>query len=200
MANTNSISTFKNAFYGGTRPNRFKVSGLFPTGVAGADINDQTTFKIIATEIPESSIDVISVPYRGRPIVFAGDRKYAPWRITVYDDSDSNNLWQVFHKWLEAIDGSKNHLYGNLNQTDFSYKDHQKTFTLTQYNLNTDEGSGTQASQNLRVINVHNAWPLSVGPIELDMGSQNPQVTFAVQLAFDYITFGPNTITTQVST
>lgn len=190
MANYNSINEFKNNFFGGTRPNRFSVSATWPTTLNKAEnINDQTKFKIIATVIPESTVEVITVPYRGRPINFAGDRKYSPWDITVYDDSETLNLWRVFQQWLEHIDGSANHKYIGASATnkDFSYKNHQKTFTLYQYDYN---GEQTNAA---RTIVLHNAFPSSVGQIAMDM-SENGLVTFPVQIMYDYLTFESNTI------
>lgn len=192
MANYNSINEFKTNFYGGTRPNRFSVSATWPTTLTkDPNINDQTKFKIIATVIPESTVEVISVPYRGRPINFAGDRKYSPWDITVYDDSETYNLWRVFQQWLEHIDGSANHTYIGASATnkDFSYKNHQKTFTIYQYDLNGDQGNA------IRTMTLHNAFPVSVGQIALDMGEPG-LVTFPVQIMYDYITFGGDTLKT----
>jgi hypothetical protein len=192
MANFNSIQQFKDNFYGGTRPNRFKVTATWPDDVTtNTNINDQTTFKIFSTTFPDSSVEAITVSYRGRPVHFAGDRKYPLWNVTIYDDSESNNLWEVFHRWMEKIDGNSSHLYSGATSTnkDFSYSKHQTTFTIKQYKLNGElDSTGTT-----RTIILHNVFPLAVGEIELNMQESTP-VSFQVQLSFDYIEFGNSTI------
>lgn len=192
MANYNSIQQFKDNFYGGTRANRFKVTATWPGNVTkNTNINDQTTFKIFATSFPDASIDALSIQYRGRPVHFAGDRKYPLWSVNIYDDSESNNLWEVFHDWMEKIDGNSSHLYSGASSAnkDFSYSQHQTTFTMTQYQLN----GSLDASGNTRVITLRNVFPLAVGEINLDMG-ESTAVSFQVQLSFDYMEFGNNTI------
>lgn len=192
MTNYNSIQQFKNNFYGGTRANRFKVTATWPNDVTtNTNINDQTTFKIFATSFPDSTVDAISIQYRGRPVHFAGDRKYPYWSVVVYDDTETNNLWEVFHRWMEKIDGNSSHLYSGASSSnrDYSYSKHQTTFTMTQYQLN----GALDNSGNVRVITLNNVFPLSVGEIQLDMGESTP-VSFQVQLSFDYIEFSDTTI------
>lgn len=174
---SNSISTFKSAFQGGTRANRFLVSGTWPIGIGANSPNTQMQYKIVSTGIPTATIGTITVGYRGRPIVFAGDRQYPVWNVTVYDDSNTDsNLWKIFQNWIDAIDGHVDHKYVN---DDFSYKNHQTTMTLQQLGLN---------GNTIRTITLYKAWPVSVYQIELNMQEANP-VSFGVQFMFDHMSY-----------
>lgn len=169
---SNNISDFKTNFKGGTRANRFKVWATWPAGVVG--YNTDMEFNVSATSMPVAQIGTVLVPYRGRPAIYAGDRQYSPWTITVYDDDQSNHLWEAFHKWGELIDG---HLTHEKNNTTYSYSDLQSLFKLYQYDTN---------GNTIRQISLWNSWPLAVTQIDLNMGSVD-LVQFQVQLVFDKI-------------
>ena len=190
--NFNSIQTFKDNFKGGTRANRFNVSAVWPTGLGidPADALKKTTFKISATSFPNSKMQTTQLFYRGRPIIYATDRIYGVWSVVVFDDSDNNTLWNLFHKWIEKIDGHQTHLYSDA--PDFDYSSYQTTFTLNQHGLN-GTAAGIEGTTGIRTVILKNVWPLSVGPIEFEMGDGN-LVSFKVDLKFDYLTFGEGNI------
>lgn len=169
---TNSINDFKNNFYGGTRANRFEVISNtgWPTGVS---VEPNSKFKIFAASLPAAELGTIPVPYRGRVLYVAGDRTYGSWIISVYDDSGAGNLWQAFNKWKNLLDSHDTHLVAN---SDFSYKNLQKTWTINQLGLNNDI---------LRTINLFNCWPEQVSNIDFDM-SKSDFTVFSVSLKFDY--------------
>jgi hypothetical protein len=166
----NSITNFKTGFNGGTRANRFKVQCEFPSGTNGS--NTDMEFKVSATSMPIAQVGSVLVPYRGRPVIYAGDRQYSPWTVTVYDDGHENHLWQVFNQWMEDIDGHFTHEYTT---NDFTYSAHQKNMFLYQYDAN---------GNTIRTVTLVNAFPISVYQIDLNMGSVDP-VQFVVQLMFD---------------
>lgn len=173
MSSSNSITNFKQSFNGGTRANRFEVRivdgwpGMSPYAL-------DTKFKIIATQFPTAQLNAITIPYRGRPVNFAGDRQYSPWTITVYDDNNVDNLWRAFNKWKEMLDGHKTH-----KSSDFTYKTLQKRWEVLQYDAN---------GNTIRHIQLQRCWPSVVGQINLDMGSTD-LVAFTVQLVFDKMNF-----------
>ena len=76
---TSNIETFRQNFSGGTRPNRFRVSG--------AKVDD-APFLVKATSMPAATVGIIPVPYRGRILKIPGDRLYAEWAITIIDDAE----------------------------------------------------------------------------------------------------------------
>jgi hypothetical protein len=173
MAASNSITNFKQGFNGGTRSNRFVVSIV--DGWPGyAPATNDTTFKIIATQFPIAQINTITIPYRGRPVNYAGDRQYSPWPITVYDDSNTQNLWRSFNRWKELLDGHKTH-----KSSDYTYRSLQKTWEIRQYDLN---------GNTIRHIQLQKCWPSVVSQIDLNMSSTD-LVSFTVQMVFDKINY-----------
>lgn len=176
---TNSISTFKEGFNGGTRPNRFEVdlSSAFPTQTKVFKPNVKEKFKIYAASLPSAELGTIQVPYRGRLLSFAGDRNYSTWTIGVYDDNNEDNLWRSFQHWKDRLDGHVSHqVGGGVPVNDFSYKTLQTTWTINQLDLN---------GSVLRTITLFNCWPEQVTALNLDMTSAN-YATFTVNLVFDY--------------
>lgn len=177
---SNSISTFKENFNGGSRPNRFEVllTTAFPSGATKVfQPNQKEKFKIFAASLPSAELGTIQVPYRGRMLNLAGDRNYSTWTIGVYDDNNSDNLWKSFQHWKERIDGHVSHqVGGGIAVKDFAFKSLQTKWTVNQLDLN-----GTV----IRTIDLFNCWPEQITALTLDMGSANFS-TFTVNLVFDY--------------
>lgn len=169
---TNSISSFKDNFNGGTRVNRFVVIPTWPQGI-NPTTND-STFKIVSASLPSAQINSISIPYRGRMINFAGDRQYSPWTVGVYDDGNTENLWKAFQTWKEKLDGHYTHLVAN---NDYGYSSLQTTWQVQHLDLN---NSGSP----LRTITLYKCWPSAVGELALNMGENN-FASFSVTLTFD---------------
>lgn len=172
MAN-NSIRDFKNAFNGGTRANRFQVSGLWPVGVVKPTVDDLKV-KIFASSLPRVEVGTIAIPYRGRAYYLPGDRQYSVWSVDVFDDSGDNSIWRAFNTWKNQLDS---HVTHKVYQNNFSYDKLQKNWIIRQLDLN-----GNQ----LRKIDLYNCWPSEVGALTFDMGSTEPAV-FRVTMMFDYI-------------
>lgn len=169
----NSIRDFKNAFNGGTRANRFVVSGFWPSGVV-KPTSDDLTVKIFASSLPRVEVGTIAIPYRGRAYYLPGDRQYSVWSVDVFDDSGDNNIWRAFNQWKNRLDS---HVEHTVYQNNFSYDNLQTNWRVKQLDLNGDV---------LRNIQLYNCWPSEVGALTFDMGSTEPSV-FRVTLMFDYI-------------
>lgn len=177
MASKNSIIDFKNGFNGGTRANRFVVVPAWPNKV-NVNKND-ATFKMVSASLPAVQINPIQVPYRGRMITFPGDRQYSTWAVGIYDDNNSQNLWQAFHKWSELMDGHYTH---TVDGSDFSYKNLQTTWLVKQLDVN---------GNILKTITLYKCWPSVVGDISLNMGEAG-FVGFSATITFDYINIQDN--------
>ena len=172
-----TIQSFIEGFNGGTRVNRFRVEGALKYGGA------LTTFHIRSASMPTSTIGAISINYRGRIVNFPGDRVFLPWEITILDDMDSaggfgssassaNSLYNNFHRWHNNISASVNN-----NTTSLAPKGHfASDWTVSQLDTN---GNGI-----IRRMRLRNCWPQVVGPIVLDMGTDNTIASFAVSMQF----------------
>jgi hypothetical protein len=172
MANNNSITTFKEGFLGGTRANRFVVEPIWPTGINVPA--EDSSFKMVSASLPASTMNTISVPYRGRLINFAGDRMYAPWNVGIYDDNNTNSIWKGLHQWAEFMDGHYTH---KVKDNDFSYKKFQTTWRMKQLDAN---------GLVLKTITLYKCWPSVVDEISLNMAEPG-FVGFSTTLTFDYI-------------
>ena len=88
MSTVFNVERFKSALTnGGLRPNQFAVQLSFPTYVAGgANAVAKSPFLVNISEMPGSTINPATVLYRGREVLFSGDRVFAPWTITVLND------------------------------------------------------------------------------------------------------------------
>lgn len=171
----NSIKFFKNNFNGGTRANRFIVSGFWPSEVAAPSNDNDLKIKIFASSMPKSEVGTIAIPYRGRAYYLPGDRQYSVWSVDVYDDTGNNNIWRAFNKWKELMDSHENHTVAG---DDFTYDSLQKTWNIKQLDL--DE-------KVIRTITLYKCWPSEISSLTFDMGSTEP-TTFRVTLTFDHFT------------
>ena len=104
--NERSIDSFKSRLIGGgARPNLFEVELNFPSGVGIFDDEiENTTHRMMikGAQLPASNIAEVIVPFRGRQLKVAGDRRFDPWTITVINDTDFA-IRSAFEKWMNSI-------------------------------------------------------------------------------------------------
>ena len=183
--NERTIDSFKSRLVqGGARPNLFEVEMNFPTGVGIFDEIGDTSYRMLIkdAQLPASNIAEVIVPFRGRQLKVAGDRRFDPWTITAINDGDFK-LREAFEKWsnyiIKVSDGS-----GTINPADY-FSD----WVVTQLGrAETVPGSGSQNAAPLpvkRAYKMYGCWPSSVGAIELSYDSADVieefQATLQVQ-------------------
>jgi hypothetical protein len=182
MANNHSIQDFINGFGGGTRTNRFLVTGQMGkanlTGALGS-------FFIRSATMPGAVVGGIKVNYRGRSVVYPGDRIYKPWEITVLDENPKESkqaitLFKAFHDWNNEINNHATNTSTKTNPSEhFSNRMSGGSFwTVQQLDTN-----GVSA---IRTFKLHNCWPAGIGPIELDMDKDNTLGTFSVAIVYSH--------------
>jgi len=174
MATIHSIQQFIGSFNGGTRPNRFRISGTSPTE------NGQTLFPetlCTASSIPESIIGSIPIPFRGRIYKFPGDRVYNDWTVTMHDDTEKNAVWGFWHDWSQKFNSHENNTASD--------RRHVSNFCVDLSVEHLDH----QTEYSTKVIRLLNAWPIQVGPIALDMAAANQLSQFQVQIAYTHYTY-----------
>ena len=122
MATT--INDFSKSFRGGVRAN------LFTCNVSGPGLADRSTeYHCKGTSIPASTIGNIDVPFLGRQLKVPGDRTYADWTVTMFND-ESMALHASFEKWMFDIQNhgqnyqelSPNEVYGRGQVTQLNRK------------------------------------------------------------------------------
>jgi len=172
-----SITSFISGFGGGTRPNRFRISGNI--GIFGSFTN----FHVNSASLPAATVSPIGINYRGRTILYPGDRSYQPWNIMVLDENplqkrgQNRTIYGAFHSWQEAIN---NHEANTTTQVDPS-KHFSSVWNVIQYDTN--------GSSIVRQFDLYNCWPVAVGPIQLDMSQDNSLCYFPVTIVFSHYKF-----------
>jgi|19_taG_2_1085344.scaffolds.fasta_scaffold00547_3 hypothetical protein len=177
MVASSNISTFRSNFKGGSRPNRFEVSGKIPTSTP-QDIDNSNTFLIKASTMPPSTIGIIPVPYRGRILKVPGDRLFIEWDIVIIDDpgngAEGSDLRNKFVEWSHLIN---KHAENTLNNQNY-YAD------WSIYQLE----SGADKALKNRKITLHNCWPVEISGIEFNHDIPNTLVQWNVRMAYDFWT------------
>lgn len=185
--NERSIDSFKSRLVqGGARPNLFEVEMDFPSGVGIFDEEIENTrhrMMIKGAQLPASNIAEVVVPFRGRQLKVAGDRRFDPWTITVINDGDFK-LREAFERWsnfiIKVSDGS-----GTINPSDYFADWIVNQLGRASTDLNTRGEDSGATLPVLRRYQMHGCWPSQVTPIELSYDTADVieefQVTLQVQ-------------------
>lgn len=167
-----SLNEFKTNFSGGTRANRFEITGTIPGGGAF------TKFHVRSTQIPQLSSTTIEYSHFGRKYYYPGEKQYSTWSFSILDDTgQGKNLWSMFHTWQNIINEHNTNRSSILSTTQ-SYK--ADNWTVKHLNIN-DQG------EPLKQFRMHGCWPTSIDPLALNMSSNNLLNTFNVIIVYDYI-------------
>jgi T4-like virus tail tube protein gp19 len=165
-----SVDAFKAAMSGGgARPNQFEVEITFPEFIQArgmATISSQ--FLITSATLPGSTIGVATQMYRGREVHFAGDRQFAPWAITVVNDS-TMNMRNAFEAWVNGMDDLKQKK-GRVNPLNY-----QRRCAVTQLDRN---------NMPIKKYILNGAFPINVSDVSLDFGANDQISQFSVEMVF----------------
>ena len=171
MAN---IADFKAQMIGGgARPNQFRVELTFPSFVTlGVIAGQRAQFLCRAASLPASSIETISIPYRGRPVNFAGERSFQPWTVSIYNDT-TFNIRNALEQWQSGIQ-QYNTTNGRTNPTDY-----QVDLSVHQLDRN---------GATIKSYKFTDAFPTNIGAITLDYEQQNAIEQFDVEFVYNFFT------------
>jgi hypothetical protein len=170
MATT--INDFSKSFKGGVRAN------LFTCNVSGPGLADRATeYHCKGTSIPASTIGNIDVPFMGRQLKVPGDRTYADWTVTMFND-ESMALHSSFEKWMFDI---QNH---GTNYQSLSANEVYGRGVVTQYSR---KGKGL-VTYDIEI------YPTEVAAIDLAWDSNDAVEEYAVTFAVNHWFAGPGTV------
>ena len=201
MASVRTLSSFKTQLAGGgARPNLFEVSiPSFPTALTGgADVAGEGTddpwsaytdsFKFLckAAQLPASTVNPISVPFRGRTLKVAGDRTFAEWTVTIINDEDFT-LRTAFEKWSDVVSNLIDNT-GVTNPTSYMTNGYVKQLGRgNQAFSETNPGGNVSV---LRSYKFYDIWPSEVSEIALSYDSADTVEEFTVTFQVQYFTIG----------
>lgn len=171
MAN---ISDFKSQLIGGgARANQFRVELAFPSYVsAGPIVGIKSQFLCKAAQLPASTLDNVPVQYRGRAVNFAGERTFAPWTISIYNDTDFA-IRNAMEQWSNGIQN----LTASTGRTN--PRDYQVDLLVHQLDRN---------GATVKTYKFVDAYPTEVGSIALDFDTTNAIEIFDVSFTYNYWT------------
>jgi hypothetical protein len=173
MAIPFNVERFKSELTnGGARPNQFAVQLTFPNYVTGrASAVTKSPFLVSVAELPGQTIGVAPVYYRGRLIKMAGDREFAPFQCTVLNDSGFT-IRSAIEQWMNGMENLGNKT-GALQPAQY-----QTDMFISQLDRN---------GSVLKQYKLIGAFPVELGAVGLDFGSNDQLSTFSV--SFQYQTF-----------
>ena len=156
---------------GGARANQYRVTITPPSGIAiGLDVR-RASLLVTASQLPESTLGEIAVPFRGRTIFVSGDRP-APetWTVTFMNDTDFM-IRNAMELWHNGINDFANNT-GVINSADY-----QTDLIVEQ--LDRDDTV-------LKSYIFRSAYPLTIGAIDLSNEEATEIETFEVTWRYQH--------------
>ena len=167
-----SLTDFRNKLTGGgARANQFKVQ-IFSNFITDSQA---ISFLCRSASLPAMTVGEVPVFYRGRQIYVAGDRTYADWTVTVYNDGG----WVArsnMENWNNALQDFGNSTVGA--QDPAQYYGEIQVVQLD------------RSDNPLRYANLYGAWPTNVAEIALAYDTVDVVEEFDVTFRFNYMTLG----------
>ena len=153
---------------GGARPNLFKITLAYPKIMTG-DV-ELTSFMCNAGNLPASTINPVTVPYRGRMLYMAGDRTFEPWSVTIINDVKMETR-NAFERWMNGIN-QHNANTGLVNPVDY-----QADMIIEQLD---------KAGETVKRYDFRGTFPTNISAIDVSYDSENVIEEFTVELQVQY--------------
>lgn len=146
--------------------------------VGGGNPSSQVSFLCKASKLPIATQNINKAMYMGREYKYPGDKTYADWSITCYNDG-TYGLRKAFETWMNLINSNRTNVGPNsMNQF------------MTDWSITPLTREGNPIAQYKLV----GCWPSTFGDVTLDMGAASEPSTFDVTIAYQY--FELNGVTT----
>jgi len=154
---------------GVARPNLFSVTLTNVPSSANLP-KDHFPFQCKIATIPPSTLGVIEVPYFGRMINIPGNRIFDNLSVTVINDEEYT-IRNAIEKWMASYNSHE----GNKSST--SGAESKAGIEIKHFDIK-GEQSGSW--------HFVNCFPVSLGEIGLDWGSNDTAEEFSIDFAYDY--------------
>ena len=163
---------------GGARANQFEVEIQM-----ASFITDTQTIKFLcrSASLPAMTVGEVPVFYRGRQIYLSGDRTYADWTVTVYNDANWISRGNL-ENWNNSITEIGATTSGSQSPADYyglayvRQKDRSDNF--------------------IRTARLQDLWPTNLGEIALAYDTVDAVEEYEVTFRFNYMRLygakGPN--------
>ena len=186
MPSKMNVDNFKANFDGGSRPNRYQISGIL--GHTGKQVDASTTGLLCrATSMPAVTVGIMRVPFRGRVVKIPGDRTYEEWTCTFYDTFDTNSMhYNEFWKWNAGFNDHPKNIPGPDYQDGSGVKLDSSSKMFQDWTV----GQLDLVGDTKRHVTMKNAWPTVVSEIALTYDSSDTIAEFTVTFAYDWLEGG----------
>jgi len=179
-----NVDNFRSNFDGGSRPNRYQVSGKIGSfGEVKASTNG---LLCRATSMPSATVGIMRVPFRGRVVKIPGDRTYEEWTCTFYDSmKDPHELHDKFWAWNNVFNVHETNVPGSGFAADsgVNLNSEMEYWTVAQL------GMDGNPKRKTRLVN---CWPTVVSEIALTYDAADTIAEFSVTFAYDYLELNPS--------
>lgn len=161
------IQGFKNSLLrGGARATHFLVQGLNIGSI------QEFSYLCRAASLPAATVGVVEVQTPGgRKIKLSGGRTFDNWQITVYNDTNMI-MRSRFEAWQTACS----------NWDSPAAFDSLDSYASNQWNVTQLDRAG----RAMRAYQFFNAWPTTLGAIELSFDEATSIEQFTVDLAYSH--------------
>ncbi len=173
-----SISEFKERLIdGGSRPSLFRMEVTWPSALGlenllGAPL---LPFMCRMSDIPASTLSQVTTKFVGREVKLAGQRSYSNQNITVINDG-AYQIRRAFEGWHDAINSRETNV-ARLTAPSGARNSYAGTGRVVQYGL---DGNETRSYVFVDM------WPVNIGQMQLDWGSDSSLGEFTVEFAYQY--------------
>ena len=153
------------------RPNLFEVN------VTGKAINNSLfPFMAKIATIPPSTMGVVEVPYFGRQVKVPGNRTFDNLSITIFND-ENFSIRNKIEEWMSQM----NSHVGNVQTGALADLTTNTTVSIKHYGV----AGGNDSLGEWKFVN---CFPVALGEIALDWGSNDTVEEYTVDWAYDYWT------------
>ena len=153
------------------RPNLFEVN------VTGKAINNALVpFMAKIATIPPSTMGVVEVPYFGRQVKVPGNRTFDNLSITILND-ENFSIRNKIEAWMSQM----NSHVGNVQTDNLANLTTNTTVSIKHYGV----AGGSDSLGEWKFVN---CFPVALGEIALDWGSNDTVEEYTVDWAYDYWT------------
>ena len=167
----------------GARPNLFKASLSMPAAIAnlnnGGAFNEKFTFMCRATQLPASTVGIVSIPFLGRQVKFPGNRTFANWTVTIINDEDFV-VRNAIETWLNALNSHVGNARAPIALAHAGYTANGSVDQLGK----SGDGAGNQLA--VKTYNFVGLFPVESSVIELDWGTNDTAEEFSVTFAYQW--------------
>ena len=140
------------------------------TATGGGSPSAQVSFLCKASKIPSSTLNTNQAFYMGRPFKYPGDRTFADWSITCYNDG-TMGLRKAFEAWMNLMNTNRTNVGAN------SMNQFMTDWTITPL---------TREGNPIARYKMVGCWPTTIAETTMDMGAQSEPSTFDVTITYQY--------------